>query len=102
MNEIKVTEEEVAQLSRIHASLQNTYLTMGRLREREHSLLAALNNLKETQIQFERGMEEKYHIPGGTNWKVNPTDCTIVLPEPEAEEGEDVGSEELEEETEGS
>ena len=86
MPDLKITEEELTHFSRILASLQNTYITLGKLREREKDLLNALEAMKVTHAKFEKEIEEKYHIPAGVAWKIDPSDRTILMPSEEDEE----------------
>lgn len=98
MKEIKLEDKEVQEIIHYYMEIRSLHTAIGGLMERVQRKQVLLHQLREAEHRWEKLIEEKYHLPGGLDWKVDPEKGCVVYRE-ESENSETPPQEATSEET---
>ena len=84
-DKISLTEEEVEQMVAIFTAIKRVHAAIGVLEERKMRNQGRLLELRKAEDEWEKTIESKYHIPSGIEWRVDPQERAVILPETKEE-----------------
>lgn len=92
---IQVEEQELNQIVHVINRIRAIHLQLGALSERKSGFLGILEKLRREERSWEDIISEKYHLPGGVDWKIDTSTGAIVMP-PADDQGEVLEGQETE------
>ena len=85
---IQVEEQELNQIVQVINRIRAIHLQLGALSERKYNFLGILEKLRREEKTWEDVISEKYHLPGGVDWKIDTSTGAIVMPPSDGDQEE--------------